>query len=274
MACWPRNGRPSDVASRYPDHDPVTITELLMGDYADDTDHPWHRLERGEITLAENRELNRAALAASGHRDAATAGVGVDGGGLTFELNAPMIELVGDLRAAEPRIKLGVLTNNVREFRPMWWEMLPFEEWFDAVVDSHEVGLRKPNPAIYELALTRLDVTAGERRRSSTTSPPTWCRRARWAPRRARRRGPVGGDRRPSAPWPRSTDHGAMPARWWRNMIDSRGPSTWATFGTQCCQSCWQAPPITSRSPWPTSHACDRATADRADLERPRLHRR
>ena len=37
-----------------------------MGDYADDTDHPWHRLERGEITLAENRELNRAALAAIG----------------------------------------------------------------------------------------------------------------------------------------------------------------------------------------------------------------
>ena len=72
-----------------------------------------------------------------------------------------MIELVGDLRAAEPRIKLGVLTNNVREFRPIWWEMLPFEEWFDDVVDSHEVGLRKPNPAIYELALTRLDVTAG-----------------------------------------------------------------------------------------------------------------
>ena len=61
-----RNGRPADFASRYPDHDPVTITELLMGDYADDTDHPWHRLERGEITLAENRELNRAALAAAG----------------------------------------------------------------------------------------------------------------------------------------------------------------------------------------------------------------
>ncbi len=40
-------------------------------------------------------------------------------------------------------------------------------------------------------------------------------------------------------------------------MIDRRGPSTWATLGTQCCQSCWQAPPITNRSPWPTSHRCD-----------------
>ena len=29
-----------------------------------------------------------------------------------------------------------------------------------------------------------------------------------------------------------------------------RGPAT-ATFGTVCSQSCWTAPPITSRSPWP-----------------------
>lgn len=154
-----RNGRPSDVATRYPDHDPVTVTRLLMGDYADDTDHPWHRLERGEISLAENRELNRAALAEVGIEmppppppDSARA--------FSFEVNAPMVELVADLREAAPRIKLGVLTNNVREFRPLWWEMLPFGEWFDDVVDSHEVGLRKPNRAIYELALERLEVPA------------------------------------------------------------------------------------------------------------------
>ena len=157
-----RNGRPSDVASRYPGHDPLTIIELLMGDYAADTDHPWHRLERGEITLAENRELNRAALRSVGIEmpPVPAPSTGSGAGGFAFELNAPMIELVVELRAAEPRLKLGVLTNNVREFRPIWWEMLPFEEWFDDVVDSHEVGLRKPNAAIYELALRRLDVPA------------------------------------------------------------------------------------------------------------------
>ena len=155
-----RNGRHSDFSARYPDHDPATITQLLLGDYAADTDHPWHRLERGEITLAENRELNRAALASAGIEMPAVPASG-SGGGFAFELNAPMIELVGDLRAASPRIKLGVLTNNVREFRPIWWDMLPFGEWFDDVVDSHEVGLRKPNPAIYELALGHLGVPAG-----------------------------------------------------------------------------------------------------------------
>ena len=84
-----------------------------------------------------------------------------------------MVELVGELREVAPRVKLGVLTNNVREFRPAWWEMLPFEEWFDDVVDSHEVGLRKPNAAIYELALRRLGRAGRRGRRSSTTWPPT-----------------------------------------------------------------------------------------------------
>jgi putative hydrolase of the HAD superfamily len=160
-----RNGRPSDFAKRYPDHDPVTLTTLLMGDYGADTDHPWHRLERGEISLEENREHNRRALAEIGiemppDRPAGSTG-SASSNAFVFEVNAPMVELVGELRELAPRVRLGVLTNNVREFRPAWWEMLPFEEWFDDVVDSHEVGLRKPNTAIYELALQRLDVPAG-----------------------------------------------------------------------------------------------------------------
>ena len=38
--------------------------------------------------------------------------------------------------------------------------LLPYDELFDDVVDSHEVGMRKPNPAIYRLALERLGATA------------------------------------------------------------------------------------------------------------------
>ena len=33
--------------------DPEVVLELMMGDYAADTDHPWHRLERGEIPMGE-----------------------------------------------------------------------------------------------------------------------------------------------------------------------------------------------------------------------------
>ncbi len=94
-----RNGRPSDLARRYPDHDPATVTTLLMGDYGADTDHPWHRLERGEITLAENREHNRVALAELGIEMPSTPSPGASSGAaFSFEVNAPMIELVADLR--------------------------------------------------------------------------------------------------------------------------------------------------------------------------------
>jgi epoxide hydrolase-like predicted phosphatase len=150
-------GRHSDFARRFPPELAEQVTRIFVGDYAEDGDHPWHRLERGEITLAENRELNRAALAAAGIEIPTPP----PGGGpmITFTVSEPMVDLVRDLRAND--FRLGVLTNNVLEFREHWRAMMPFDEWFDDIVDSHEVGLRKPNPAIYQLALARLGADAG-----------------------------------------------------------------------------------------------------------------
>jgi hypothetical protein len=34
-------------------HDGDEVLELMLGPYAEDTDHPWHRVERGEIPLSE-----------------------------------------------------------------------------------------------------------------------------------------------------------------------------------------------------------------------------
>lgn len=149
-----RNGRPSDLVARFPDHDPETVVRLVMGPYGDDTDHPWHRLERGEITFAEYREANAALLAEAGVQPSSSSAAA----GIEFEPNEPVVALVYELRAAG--LRLGVLTNNVRELRPLWWGLLPFDELFDDVVDSHEVGVRKPDPAIYQLALERLGATA------------------------------------------------------------------------------------------------------------------
>jgi len=75
--------------------------------------------------------------------------------------NPPMIELMREAKAGGNR--MGLLTNNVREWEPLWREMLPVDEIFEAVVDSGFVGCRKPDPQIYELMLERLDgVPAGE----------------------------------------------------------------------------------------------------------------
>src|SRR3712207_2291617 len=54
-----------------------------------------------------------------------------------------------------------MLTNNVREWEPRWRSMLPIDDVFEVVVDSAFVGMRKPDPRIYELTLERLGLPAG-----------------------------------------------------------------------------------------------------------------
>lgn len=73
-----------------------------------------------------------------------------------FVPNPPVVQLVNDLKRLE--VRRGVLTNNIREFRDLWRSMLDFDDLFDDVVDSHEVGMRKPDPEIYLLSARRLGV--------------------------------------------------------------------------------------------------------------------
>jgi putative hydrolase of the HAD superfamily len=120
-------------------------------------DHPLFLLERGEITEIEFRERIERHLE--------------DGFDLSrlrtlyferLEPNRPMIDFVRDLRARGVRAAL--LTNNVREWEPLWRAKLPeIDELFDLVVDSAFVGLRKPDPAIFTLTLDRLGGVEPER---------------------------------------------------------------------------------------------------------------
>jgi putative hydrolase of the HAD superfamily len=73
-----------------------------------------------------------------------------------LEPNDAMIGFLRELRGRGYR--LAMLTNNVREWEPLWRSMLPVDELFDVVVDSAFVGLRKPDPAIYRLTCERLAV--------------------------------------------------------------------------------------------------------------------
>jgi putative hydrolase of the HAD superfamily len=74
--------------------------------------------------------------------------------------NEPMIELMREAKSSGHR--MGLLTNNVREWEPLWRSMLPVDEIFETVVDSGFVGCRKPDREIYDLTLERLGVAAGE----------------------------------------------------------------------------------------------------------------
>jgi putative hydrolase of the HAD superfamily len=127
--------------------------ELLIGDYAEDTDHPWHQVERGEMAVAD--------WAAAIMRMGEEQGVVVDFSPLEslmgeMTVREPFIEKARALRAAG--YKVGLVTNNVREASGTWRALLPVEELFDVVIDSSEVGMRKPNPAIYLRALELLGV--------------------------------------------------------------------------------------------------------------------
>ena len=73
-----------------------------------------------------------------------------------LEPNPPMIELMRELRGRG--LRMAMLTNNVREWEPLWRAMLPVDEIFEAVVDSGFVGHRKPERRIYEITIERLGV--------------------------------------------------------------------------------------------------------------------
>lgn len=55
-------------------------------------------------------------------------------------------------------MRLALLTNNVKEFGATWRSTFPAAELFHVIVDSSEVGMRKPDPRIYELTCEQLGV--------------------------------------------------------------------------------------------------------------------
>jgi putative hydrolase of the HAD superfamily len=74
-----------------------------------------------------------------------------------FEHLRPNGAMLRELRAWKARgLRLALLTNNVAEWEARWRAMLPVDELFETVVDSAFVGVRKPDPRIYEIALERL----------------------------------------------------------------------------------------------------------------------
>jgi putative hydrolase of the HAD superfamily len=132
--------------------------EMLVGPYHQDTDHPWHRLERGEITIDEWLVAVNAA--------AAEAGVTLDLRPMqtllqTLTVHADVVDHIAALRA--DGYSTALVTNNVREGASTWRAMIAVDDLFDVVVDSSAVGMRKPDPAIFTHALDLLGGIAPER---------------------------------------------------------------------------------------------------------------
>jgi putative hydrolase of the HAD superfamily len=129
----------------------------MQSDPAADPD--FHLLETGRMSEAEyyrrlgthiQRELG---VQVAWPQDPAEIRRGLWGG---IRRNEQMISAV---RQIAGHYKTALLTNNVKEWGG-WREHYPIDV-FDTVVDSYEVGLRKPDPAIYQLTCARLGVDPG-----------------------------------------------------------------------------------------------------------------
>ncbi len=118
-----------------------------------DGEHPLFELERGRITEDAFLARLRGELSSElGHEPQLHRFREI-----YFEAldpNGPMIELMRELR--DRALRMALLTNNVREWEPLWRSMMPVDEVFELIVDSAFVGMRKPEPEIYELTLERL----------------------------------------------------------------------------------------------------------------------
>jgi putative hydrolase of the HAD superfamily len=64
------------------------------------------------------------------------------------------------LTALKPRVRIGIVTNNLVEEQRDKVARLGFAPYLDALVVSEEAGASKPDPAIFRLALERLDAAA------------------------------------------------------------------------------------------------------------------
>lgn len=133
------------------------ISEVVL---SDPVDGAWSRLERGELTLATfPAEFEVECRAAGGEVDATALMQNIGNG---FAPRAEMIAAIRKIR--EHGLAIGALTNNwvADESRGNGASSPAVDGLFDVVVESAVVGLRKPDPRIYEMVCASLDVNPPE----------------------------------------------------------------------------------------------------------------
>ena len=130
------------------------LIDLVLGYHSPDGSHPWHRVERGEVDLTDavgeiSAEITRRGISEFSIREFFGVMAPKDTGG---EPGARPEVLAAVDALADAGLRQGIISNNIKEFASGWRSMLDLSR-FELVIDSSEVGVRKPDPAISELAL-------------------------------------------------------------------------------------------------------------------------
>ncbi len=148
---------PFYAGRRFADRFGIDFDQLfttVFGSYHEDGDHPWHQVERGEVALsAAFGEINRRLADRNYEFEMKDFFAG-----MRDDIDRSFVQhKVRELKGRG--LKMGVITNNVKEFEAQWKSLMPVDELFDDIVDSSAVGVGKPNPEIYRLALARLNIS-------------------------------------------------------------------------------------------------------------------
>jgi HAD superfamily hydrolase (TIGR01509 family) len=115
--------------------------EAFFGSNEVDSDHPWHRLERGELTMLQAMTLLPMPP-------------GPPRPPRPYTLKEDYVELAEQL--AEAGFKLALCTNTPLQAAPLWQSLYPWGDVFDVIIRSCDVGARKPDVRMVRAALDEL----------------------------------------------------------------------------------------------------------------------
>ncbi len=124
----------------------------------------WAKLERSEVEVADFVSLFEAEAAALGYELSGLAVLDC----LSGDIRPQMVYALDLL--VEGGCRIGCITNNVRKGRGPAMsqsdeaasQVVAVMNKFEEVVQSSKEGLRKPDPRIYQLALTRMGLEANQ----------------------------------------------------------------------------------------------------------------
>lgn len=79
-----------------------------------------------------------------------------------LDARGPVAGAAALLAALKPRVRIGIVSNNILDEQQQKLRHLGFDALVDALVVSEEAGVSKPDPAIFDIALGRLGAAAAE----------------------------------------------------------------------------------------------------------------
>lgn len=150
---------PFEAFARYERDADMPVDFIRTVNATNPHDNAWARLERSEVDLEQFSTLFEIESAALGHRIPGSDVLGL----LAGDVRPQMVEAV---RRCADRLLTGLLTNNFVSANDTLGHSLVgaagLSDVFDTVVESRELGIRKPDPAFYEVACSRLGIRADE----------------------------------------------------------------------------------------------------------------